>query len=191
MKIPFDIKYRPQIESGEYKVVTRDGRPARIICWDRFTTEPNDSGNIVVLVAGIEFESTYYYYQDGHLWNQANGEGYSQLDLFIITPEPELTEFEEKVKELIGSYPIATNKNKGSLLYEVQKAAVELLELAKKEICKGCSANLEGYIKGRQDIFKEMSDYMQEKFTMGNPFIQKLDPNVVIDTTTSGTFKKD
>lgn len=26
MKIPFDIKYRPQIESGEYKVETKDER---------------------------------------------------------------------------------------------------------------------------------------------------------------------
>ena len=34
-KIPFDIKYRPQIESGEYKVETRDGKPVRIICWDK------------------------------------------------------------------------------------------------------------------------------------------------------------
>ena len=34
-KISFDIKYRPQIESGEYKVETRDGKPVRIICWDK------------------------------------------------------------------------------------------------------------------------------------------------------------
>lgn len=34
MIIPFNIKYRPQIESGEYKVRTASGRPARIVCWD-------------------------------------------------------------------------------------------------------------------------------------------------------------
>ena len=34
-KIPFDIKYRPEIESGKYLVVTRDDRPVRIVCWDR------------------------------------------------------------------------------------------------------------------------------------------------------------
>ena len=32
--IPFDIKYRPEIESGEMKVQTRDGREVRIVCWD-------------------------------------------------------------------------------------------------------------------------------------------------------------
>lgn len=34
MIIPFNIKYRPQIESGEYKVRTASGNPARIVCWD-------------------------------------------------------------------------------------------------------------------------------------------------------------
>lgn len=33
-KIPFNIKYRPQIESGEYKVVTREDRPVEIRIWD-------------------------------------------------------------------------------------------------------------------------------------------------------------
>ena len=32
--IPFDLKYRPEIESGECKLVTRAGYPARIVCWD-------------------------------------------------------------------------------------------------------------------------------------------------------------
>ena len=33
-KIPFNIKYRPQIESGEYSVVTREDRPVEIKIWD-------------------------------------------------------------------------------------------------------------------------------------------------------------
>lgn len=33
-RIPFDIKYRPEIEVGKYLVVTRDNHSARIICWD-------------------------------------------------------------------------------------------------------------------------------------------------------------
>jgi len=33
-KIPFDIKFRPEIEAGKYKVVTEYGEPVRIICWD-------------------------------------------------------------------------------------------------------------------------------------------------------------
>ena len=33
-KIPFSISYRPQIVSGEYKVVTREDRAVEIIKWD-------------------------------------------------------------------------------------------------------------------------------------------------------------
>lgn len=97
MRIPFDIKYRAQIESGEYKIKTRDGRPARVICWDRFATKY--SNNIVALITGDESETAYYYYQDGHLWSKANDEADSSLDLFIITPEPELSELEEAAEE--------------------------------------------------------------------------------------------
>ena len=144
MKIPFDIAYRSFIESGEYKVETRDGRPARVICWDRFDTEY--SNYIVALVTETECETAYYYYEDGHLWSKANDEGDSSLDLFIITPEPERTEFEQEV------YKMTTNKK------HAKEEANKLLELAKKEICKECSANLEGYIKGRTAANK---DYQQ------------------------------
>lgn len=34
MKIPFDIKYRPQIERGEYKVFLANGNTVRILAWD-------------------------------------------------------------------------------------------------------------------------------------------------------------
>ena len=206
MKIPFNIKYRPQIESGEYKVVTRDGNSVRIICWDRLVTEHYDNYNIVALVTETEYESTHYYYQDGHLWNKAKGEGDSSLDLFIVIPKSELTDFEEKVKELIGSYPVATKENKGGLLYEVQKAAAELLELAKKEICKGCTVGLDQYWKGREDARKEAEKSYTFHYPTHeppchyggictNPFKDCINcPRTGGDigiSTTSGTCKKD
>lgn len=33
-KIPFDIKYRPEIESGKYKVELTNGNTVRILAWD-------------------------------------------------------------------------------------------------------------------------------------------------------------
>lgn len=36
MRKPFDITYRPKIESGEYKVVTENGCPVAIYRWDFF-----------------------------------------------------------------------------------------------------------------------------------------------------------
>lgn len=40
MNIPFDIKYRPQIESDNYKIKTSEGYPVRIICWDMIGDNP-------------------------------------------------------------------------------------------------------------------------------------------------------
>ena len=74
-KIPFDIKWKPQIESGEYKVETDCKEPVTIIKWDL----KNDNGNILC------------YYFDGKEDIPYVTEG---KDLFIITPEEELSEFE-------------------------------------------------------------------------------------------------
>lgn len=193
MKIPFDIKYRSQIESGEYKVETRGGRPVRIICWDANGPQP-----IVGLIydTDIECDTSESFCANGHYWRMYDSD--CDNDLVIITPEPELTEFEERVRQVVvstlsGETP---NGSGGTMSWaialsddDVRKLASRLLELAKKEICKDCLADLEGYIKGRHDTLEEMSNYMQNKFTIDNPNIQKLDPDVVINTTTTGTNK--
>ncbi len=91
MKIPFDIKYRPQIESGEYKVVTCDGFPARIICWD----SPIDKDRpIICIVFDDQIEQ---YKVDGRFDYHET----TNYDLFIITPEPELSEFEKAFLERV------------------------------------------------------------------------------------------
>ena len=59
MKIPFDMKYRPQIESGEYKVETRNGKSVRIICWDKQGECP-----IVVLSCMDGDEGVYTYHEN-------------------------------------------------------------------------------------------------------------------------------
>lgn len=123
MKIPFDIKYRPQIESGEYKVKTKDGSPARIICWD----SPIDKERpIIAIVFDYQIEQ---YKADGRYDNDF---GTTNYDLFIITPEPELTEFEADVMVILLEFVEEVDAN------DVKRISKELLELAKKELCKDC-----------------------------------------------------
>ena len=196
MKIPFNIKYKPQIESGEYKVVTRNGIPVRIICWDRFTTEYSD--NIVALVTGTKSESTYYYYQDGHLWNKANGEGDSSLDLFIVIPEAELTELEKAIKRgmlCAGAEGVST-----TIIKETAKEVKDI-------ICKGCTVVLDHYWKGCEDARKEYEKpityhyptYQPPCFHGGvctNPMRDCINcpmhsSGATTNTITSGTCKKD
>ncbi len=141
MKIPFTLD--AWLKDKSQKVETRSGKNVRIICWDK-TGVP-----IVALVGDADDIVTYN--RDGTIGQQLQ----LPSDLFIITPEPELTEFEEKVKQLIGSYPCANKENKGSLLYEVRKAAAELFALAKKELCERGETK-DRYAEGKAEALKDL-----------------------------------
>lgn len=97
-RLKFDIKFKPQIESGEYKVETRDGKPARILCWDKV----DECGQYIVALVQYtpEHENMISVCEDG-IYKGTYGHGY---DLFIITQEPELSEFEERIFKLLCQY---------------------------------------------------------------------------------------
>lgn len=116
MKIPFDIKFRPQIESRKYKVVTRDDKPARIICWDAKGDLP-----IVALVEQKHCEIV--------VKSRIN-----DSFLFIITPNDELTEFEKEFDSAFRSY--FREECEGGYLAWVKARSAKLLQLARKEIVK-------------------------------------------------------
>lgn len=90
--IPFNMEYREKIESGEYQVITRDGRPVRIGMWDvkaptcvlgtyKYDKDnPDDKG-----------ENFAGWCKDG----KCGGQGREHLDLFVIAPEMQLSIFEE------------------------------------------------------------------------------------------------
>jgi hypothetical protein len=119
-KIPFDIRYKAEIESGKYKVQTRDGRDARIICWDKKGKFP-----VVAIVK--------YYCGEEECFPFTNTGNYSSCtesdyDLFILTDEPELTPFEQAIEEIYESCGVKKLRSKDK--------AKELLDIAKKEILK-------------------------------------------------------
>lgn len=94
-KIAFDIKYRPQIESGEYKVETKNGHPVRIICWDT-----GMEWHICALVKDRNPKSTYgfpnLFDEKGKCINSRNS------DLVIITNDPESRESGNMTEEIIA-----------------------------------------------------------------------------------------
>ena len=96
--IPFDVKFRPQIESGEYKVVTRDRKPVRILCWDRKGDWP-----IMALAAEEDgLESYINCYSNGRNTYGEQEEEWP-YDLFIVTPEPELVEWSDEDERMWNS----------------------------------------------------------------------------------------
>ena len=166
MKIPFDIKFRPQIESGEYRVVTTKEQSVRIICWDRSTTY----WKIIALVLAPdgETENPFTYdvngkESDGCLHNH-------DLDLYLITPEPELSEFEKGYMRIVHKMKPEDFNDDG--LKIAKEEAAELLDLARKEIMDGWSNGLRdtqdqsgkaysdgyklGFEKGKAEALKEI-----------------------------------
>lgn len=79
--IPFDLERAKRISSGEEqgKIVTRDGRNVRIICWDAHRDD-----NIIALIedeTGIEFP--IFYVSDGLVFLKSK----SSCDLMLSVPE--------------------------------------------------------------------------------------------------------
>lgn len=133
MRIPFDITKKPQIESGEYKVETKDHHPVRIICWNKNT---GGLDRIVALVAGNSGqEKTLHYTEEGCCVATGNNR---DKDLFIVTPEPEMSEFEKALDDTIRSYRCDSEKDEdgGILDYQswIKRKATSLLDLAKQQL---------------------------------------------------------
>ena len=135
MKINFDVKYRPLIESGEYKVETVDGQHSvRIICWDAAGSQRND--DIIALVKGtLGSENIQRYDVTGHLISDSAKKG--NKDLIIVTPVAEPTEFEMELWKILkaeGS-PIERIEEFSSHNMEaLRRYAKQLLDIAKREI---------------------------------------------------------
>ena len=150
MKRKFNIKFRPQIESGEYKVQTRNGRKARIVCWDRKSKDLP----ILALVyfSDEDYEEAYSYFIDGHFYSDEE----CDLDLFILTEEPELTEFEKTLLSYLSD-DTSGELDKETMHRCVKARAEELLAIAKKKLCNGCSKCFDEYWRGRKEAVEEVS----------------------------------
>ena len=158
-KIPFSIKHRKKIESGEYKVETRSGDNVKIL-----STEAYDDFPIIYRVDGIA-EPQFANSNGRHISDEYD----SLLDLFIITPEPELTEFEKKLFNIVGyaiSLSIAEPKKPTSEF--VKEYSAKLLSLAREQFIK------DGYViekkafhdaveKVDPDVMKEVSENVDMK----------------------------
>ena len=163
-KIAFNIKYRPQIESGEYKVVTKDNKNVRIISWDMHT---GSGDKIVALVTGQggEFERNRTYHLDGRCCSSQH----DSTSLFILTDEPELTEFEEELIKIMkeeGSLIGAdTSKYTQGDIAAMHSYSERLLALARKQLQSEIDAEIDKayknsdavqYMRGKEDALKDM-----------------------------------
>ena len=128
VKTAFNIKYRPQIESGAYEVVTREARHVDIIKWDLKGDFP---------VVGVYYDEK----NDRETAVQVTAEGRCSThptedycdDFFIITDESELTEFEGELKTIVNTFSSCRDFMNDEGARNIGKT---LLDAARKEIEK-------------------------------------------------------
>lgn len=187
MKIPFDIKYRPQIESGEYKVETRSGLPARIVCWDRNSKDME----ILALVYDEHIdennEELAEVALDGRMFPRGKDHDY---DLFIVTQEEELTEFEQCLLDFAKArdeYEYDSTKvvELNDKVIELTKSyAKKLLAIAKRELQLEIDAEIEkayktqddvvfrkGWEQGRADALKDLPKWIRDDSIKAEQYI--------------------
>jgi hypothetical protein len=129
MKQQFDLSVWLQDKSR--KVVTREGKPVRIICWDLKCNTP--------IIAAIQWnqerEDCYCYNTVGWCANNVG-----ELDLFFA--DEELTEFEKELQTIISEASHWTSDDGSISTYcqfgdkEIKKISGQILDLARKELLK-------------------------------------------------------
>ena len=137
-KIPFNIKFKSQIESGEYKVVTYSGEPVQIVKWDCKGKYP-----LLACIFDGDTDDAAFFTHDG------KGMGENSDCLSIITPDEELTEFERRLFDWLSS------DTEGDFPEDVMKRCVkarasELLAIARKHFNEVDSWD-DGYNTGYND----------------------------------------
>lgn len=94
-------------------------------------------------------------------------EEFTLIESYLKKKFSRLTEFQNAVRVMITEALTTHIKDgnggemTGTVVIDDDTAihlAEGLLELAKKEICKGCDANLRGYVKGREDAEKRYNE---------------------------------
>lgn len=96
-KIAFDIKYRPEIESGKVRVITRIGQSVEIASYNIYS-EKGDKFPILALVWDDDNKQhPEYYTLNGRFFDGAE----SNMDLYLLMETPATTAFEEELSTMI------------------------------------------------------------------------------------------
>lgn len=183
MKIPFTLE--AWLKDKSQKVETRDGRIVHNIWRVKEPTYINNrKAEVCALIDGEEDALVFF---DGGRYLPTKRDIDNPFDLFIVTPEPELSEFESAIKDLVLAIDegelqelgVFEEENLGA--WAVKKAA-ELLALAEKEIVNRVAKECykedfciedtvkfnEGYKLGKEVALKEFEEkYKQSWFNEG------------------------
>ena len=102
-RIPFDVKYRPEIESGEIKVVNGKGKPVTILKWDMqggfpilgvvMTDQTNYEGD-----ESWEEERPFAYNSEGHASASAPAD---KKELYLLIEGPDMSALDKELADML------------------------------------------------------------------------------------------
>lgn len=151
MKIPFDIKYRPQIESGEYKVVDGLGNDAKILSFEC----DDDTYPILAEVRGTKKKYTL----EGRFLTCASC---CSSDLVIVINQ-EKTSWKPSVEQMLTLYSLAYITR--TIDDEKDDNLTKLYRDLKREFFNGnFNPELEIEKKNRTDFEKAVEKVVSEGF---------------------------
>ena len=154
MKIPFTLD--AWLKDKSRKVETRDGRLVHNI-WR--IKEPSYTNNrkaeVCALIDGEEDALVFF---EGGRYLPTTKDTDNPFDLFIITPESELSEFEDKLRQICEDavresqlFPERTSED------FAKKHSEELLALARKEPCEQIVDHIKkAYENGKAEALKDL-----------------------------------
>ena len=170
-KIPFDISYKDQIESGYVEVVTKNDNKVRILCFDR-----NDEYcKIVALVTTRDNKDNKIEYVFNYDINGKDADGdlhNNEYDLFLLVDNG-LTIFEKCLADTYESFDLMNKNYTRKELEDFAKSDSEkLLDAAREQLQKEFytqyqstfdniyeDAYNKGLIKGAKDTIKKIPTF--------------------------------
>jgi hypothetical protein len=183
------------LKDKSQKICTRDGRPVRIVCWDKLDDRPAAKEQKIVALVKEGCKENVFMYNN-------NGDGcISALDLFFADDEEKLTEFEKELEMMMVSF---SNSNVGSDIRtempkdKLHNYAHKLRDLARKELEANYYTKViddkmvfkselheqslqTAYDMGKQDVLKDLPKWKKYKGKLiGNGLIFEDNVNLVL-----------
>ena len=151
MQREFNMSFKQDIIKGKVEVVTDCGEPVEIVKW-------NCKGNYPILAVIDEGDTS-----DSCFYDEEGLSSSKKERIYVLTDEPELTEFEDKLGSIILlTWDVIKEREdcKGDV-DDVKQWAKELLDIARKELEKtwdfGISNEYDkGYAHGHRDALNDM-----------------------------------
>ena len=132
ISLPFKIEYRPQIESGEYRVISDVGEPVEIVKWNCRGITP-----ILAVINDGDTDDSCFYKKDGVSLSGSDR-------LYVLVSDFTCTEFEQALADILmhreydGTTETEDDLEKGYQPFKeaARQIAPQLLSIAHKEFTK-------------------------------------------------------